>query len=263
MKLANMTGLYVPAKSPLHRLDARAKFFGFLILVAAVILSDSLYGYAIIVAVTIALAAMCGMPLGTAFASVRRLWSVFIIIFIMNAFFFETEEPIWHWWIITLSKAGMIQGFSVVFRILIIMVLSNILTLTTPPMEITGAIQLMLKPLNLLRIPADDIAMIISVAIQFIPTLLEETDTIKKAQIARGAKFESKKLRERAAAFLPLLVPIFLSAFKRADELAMAMEARGYRGAKNRTKKKTVPMTGKAWLALVLCTAICAAEIII
>lgn len=263
MKMSNVTGLYAPVDSPLHRLDARAKFFGFLILVAAVILSDSLIGYAVIIAVTLALAAMCGMSFGTAFASVRRLWSIFLVIFIMNAFFFATEKPIWSWWIVTLSVEGMLQGFSVVFRILIILVLSNILTLTTPPMEITSAIQLMLKPLKLLHIPADDIAMIISVAIQFIPTLLEETDTIKKAQIARGARFESKKLRERAAALLPLLVPIFLSAFKRADELAMAMEARGYRGAKNRTKKKSVPMTGRAWLALILCVAVCTAEVFI
>ena len=263
MKLSDMTGKYIPGNSPLHRLDARAKFFGFLILVAAVILTNTLAGYAIIVAVTLILSQMCGMPGGSAFGSVRRLWSVFVVIFIMNAFFFTTDEPIWHWWIITLSKAGMIQGFSVVFRILIIIVLSSILTITTPPMEITGAIQVMLKPLKLLHIPADDIAMIISVAIQFIPTLLEETDTIKRAQIARGARFESKKLRERAAAFLPLLVPVFLSAFKRADELAMAMEARGYRGAKNRTKKKTVPMTAKAWLALLLCTAVCVAEIFV
>jgi len=263
VRLGNMTGMYVPADSPLHRLDARAKFFGFLILTAAVILSNTVCGYAIILALTVTLAALCGMPLRTAFSSVRRLWSVFVVIFIMNAFFFATDAPIWNWWIITLSKAGIKQGFSVVFRILIIMILSNILTLTTPPMEITSAIQLMLKPLKLLRIPADDIAMIISVAIQFIPTLLEETDTIKKAQIARGARFESKKLRERAAAFLPLLVPIFLSAFKRADELAMAMEARGYRGAKHRTAKEKVPMTAKAWLAIALCAAICAAEVFI
>ena len=130
--------------------------------------------------------------------------NVFLVIFIMNALFYTTENPLWHWWIVSLSKEGAVQGFTVVFRILIIIVLSSILTVTTPPMEITGAIQVMLKPLKLLRIPADDIAMILSVAIQFIPTLLEETDTIKKAQTARGARFESKKLKERAAALLPL-----------------------------------------------------------
>ena len=263
MTLSNMTGLYVPGESPLHRLDSRAKFFGFLILTAAVILADTAAGCVIITAVMLVLAKMCGLPASAPFSSVRRLWSLFVIVFILNALFFSAENAIWHWWIITLSKEGIVQGFSVVFRILIIMVLGNILTLTTPPMEITSSIQLMLRPLKLLRIPADDIAMIISVAIQFIPTLLEETDTIKKAQIARGAKFESKKLKERAAAFLPLLVPIFLSAFKRADELAMAMEARGYRGAKYRTKKNSVPMTARAWLALLLCAAVCAAEIIV
>ena len=257
----NMTGQYAPADSPLHRLDARAKFFGFLLLTAATILADTVFGYALIVAVTLLLALSCGLPLKTAFAPVRRLWSVFVVIFIMNAFFFTTENAFWHWWIITLSKAGMVQGFSVVFRILIILVLSSILTLTTPPMEITGAIQTLLKPLKLVRIPADDIAMIISVAIQFIPTLLQETDTIKKAQIARGARFESKKLRERAAAFLPLLVPIFLSAFKRADELAMAMEARGYRGAKGRTGRESRPMNAKGYFALLLCVAILCLEV--
>ena len=263
MTLSNMTGLYVPGNSPLHRLDPKAKFFGFLILVAAVIMANTLAGYVIIITTMLVLVKLCGMPASTAFSSVRRLWSVFVIIFIMNAFFFSTENAVWQWWIITLSKEGMVQGFSVVFRIFIIMVLGNILTLTTPPMEITTSIQLMVMPLKLLHIPADDIAMIISVAIQFIPTLLEETDTIKKAQIARGAKFESKKWKERATAFLPLLIPVFLSAFKRADELAIAMEARGYRGAKNRTKKEIERMSAKAWLALLLCVVVCAAEIFV
>ena len=105
--------------------------------------------------------------------------------------------------------------------------------------------------------------MILSVAVQFIPTLIEETDTIKKAQIARGARLESRKLRERATAMLPLLVPVFLSAFKRADELSAAMEARGYRDAKNRTRKKNLPMRSADWLALASCAAVCAAEIFI
>ena len=148
-------------------------------------------------------------------------------------------------------------------RLALILVLSNVLTCTTPPLEITGAIQTLLSPLRLVRLPVEDIAMILSVAVQFIPTLLEETDTIRKAQIARGARFESRRLHERAQAMLPLIVPIFLSAFKRADELAMAMEARGYRGARGRTRKKSVPLPLSGWGALALCALVCAAEILL
>lgn len=253
----------MPGASPLHRLDARAKFFGFLLLTAAIVLTNTIPGYVVMLAFTAVAIRLCRLPVQTVTDSVQRLSGMFILIFCMNALFFNTENAIWHWWIFTLSKEGAVQGFQVVFRILLIMVLSNLLTLTTPPLEITAAIQTMLVPLKCLRLPIEEIAMILSVAIQFIPTLLEETDTIRKAQIARGARFESKKLRERATAMLPLVVPIFLSAFKRADELATAMEARGYRGAKFRTRKKPLPMPLKSWGALGLCAALCAAEIFI
>ena len=184
----------------------------------------------------------------------------FLLIFAMNALFFATDDAIWHWWILTLSVPGIVQGAQVTVRLALILVMSNVLTCTTPPLEITGAIQTLLSPL---RLPVEDIAMILSVAVQFIPTLLEETDTIRKAQIARGARFESRRLHERAQAMLPLIVPIFLSAFKRADELAMAMEARGYRGARGRTRKKSVPLPLSGWGALVLCALVCAAEILL
>ncbi len=258
-----MTGQFIPGTSVLHRLDARAKLFGFILLAAAVILADTLLGYALIIAVLLLLVVAAKLPLSTAIGSVRRMFWFFVLIFIMNSLFYSDENAIWSWWVISVSKVGIIQGFNVMFRILIILVLSNIFTLVTPPLEISSAIQAMLKPLKLLHLPADDIAMIISVAIQFIPTLLQESDTIKKAQIARGARFESRKLHERAAAMLPLIVPMFLSAFKRADELAMAMEARGYRGAKYRSVKKRIPMPAGSYFAIIICAAICAAEVII
>ena len=224
----HLTGQFTPGTSILHRLDARAKFFGFLILIAATVCTDAWLGYALLLAVTAAVVAVCGLPLRTALASVARMGWFFLLIFVMNA-----------------------------------LVLSNVLTCTTPPLEITGAIQTLLSPLRLVRLPVEDIAMILSVAVQFIPTLLEETDTIRKAQIARGARFESRRLHERAQAMLPLIVPIFLSAFKRADELAMAMEARGYRGARGRTRKKSVPLPLSGWGALALCALVCAAEILL
>lgn len=259
----HLTGQFTPGTSILHRLDARAKFFGFLILIAATVCTDAWPGYVLLLTVTTAVVAVCGLPLRTALASVARMGWFFLLIFAMNALFFATDDAIWHWWILTLSVPGIVQGAQVTARLALILVLSNVLTCTTPPLEITGAIQTLLSPLRLVRLPVEDIAMILSVAVQFIPTLLEETDTIRKAQIARGARFESRRLHERAQAMLPLIVPIFLSAFKRADELTMAMEARGYRGARGRTRKKSVPLPLSGWGALVLCALVCAAEILL
>jgi energy-coupling factor transport system permease protein len=143
------------------------------------------------------------------------------------------------------------------------MVLGSVLTLTTAPIDMTNALSSLLKPLKILRVPVEDVAMIISVAISFIPTLLEETDMIKKAQTARGARFESKKLIERALSYLPLLVPIFLAAFRRADELSMAMEARGYRNARSRTKKAREPFRIRDFTALASSIFICFAQVYI
>ena len=231
----HLTGQFTPGTSILHRLDARAKFFGFLILIAATVCTDAWLGYALLLAVTAAVVAVCGLPLRTALASVARMGWFFLLIFVMNALFFATDDAIWHWWILTLSVPGIVQGAQVTVLLALILVMSNVLTCTTPPLEITGAIQ----------------------------TLLSPTDTIRKAQIARGARCESRRLHERAQAMLPLIVPIFLSAFKRADELAMAMEARGYRGARGRTRKKSVPLPLSGWGALALCALVCAAEILL
>lgn len=258
-----MTGQYIPGNSALHGLDARAKLICFILLIAAVILSDSVCGYALVLCFVGVLICISGLSLWTAIGSVKRMFWFFVLIIIMNALFFTSENAFWQWWIISLSVEGLVQGFNVVFRILIILVTANIFTLVTPPLETTHAIQALLKPLRLVRMPADEIAMILSVAIQFIPTLLQEADTVKKAQIARGARFESKKLHERAAAMLPLIVPMFLSAFKKADELAMAMEARGYRGAKYRTRREYGAMPLKSYFAIIICCVLCAAEIII
>ena len=242
------SGSYMPGKSLLHRLDARAKFFSFLFLIVAVILTHSVVEYVVITLIWITLITLSGCPLRSVFSSLQQMRWFFILVFLTNAFFFNAENPLLKWWIFTLSQEGIAQGFQVIYRVILILVLSNLLTLTTPPLAITGAIQTMLRPLKLIRLPADDIAMILSVAIQFIPTLMEETDSIKKAQLARGAKLDSHRLTERARAMLPLV-----AAFRRADELALAMEARGYRrGAYHAPQKhKSIPRSG--WCALLLC----------
>lgn len=247
------SGTYVPGESLLHRLDAKAKFFSFLLLIVAVILTHSVTEYVTITLIWMALIAVSHAPLRAVFGSVQRMRWFFVLVFLTNAFFFNAENPLWKWWIFTFSQEGIAQGFQVIYRVILILVLSNLLTLTTPPLAITGAIQTMLRPLKLLRIPADDIAMILSVAIQFIPTLMEEMDSIKKAQLARGARLDSHRLTERARAMLPLVIPIFVAAFRRADELALAMEARGYRKGTYHApqKHKSIPRSG--WCALLFC----------
>ena len=257
------TGQYIPGNSILHRLDARAKILCMFILLAAIIVASTIWGYALVILITAGIGFASELPVQAVFGTLRRLWLFFIIIFIMNTVFFDGEKSAWSWWIFNLSAAGAAQGATVVFRLALLLLLSNCLTSTTAPMDATNALESLMKPLGLIRVPVEDIAMIISVAIQFIPTLIEETDMIRKAQIARGARFESKKLKEKAASVMPLVIPVFISAFRRADELSTAMEARGYRNAKNRTKRKRVPMKVIDYTALAGSALVCAVQICI
>lgn len=257
------TGGYLEGDSVLHRLDAFVKLLAAFVLLAAVVLTDSLPGYLLLVVVIAGLIRLSGIGFRHGCSGVIQLWLFFVIIFLMNAFFFTAENSIFDFWIFHLSPAGMIQGMHVVFRVALAMIVSNILVATTSPIEITGALESLLFPLKYIGVPIRDVAMILGVAIQFIPTLIEETDMIRKAQVARGSRFESKNLVERAQSILPLLVPIFLSAFRRADELSVAMEARGYhrtRGARRRRKRTFSHQEGSA---LLLSCLFCVIEILI
>lgn len=259
----HMAGQYIPGDSLVHKMDGRAKFFSFLMLTAAVILADFPWGYILMAMVAIITGRFSGLSFFDLTETVRRMGIFFLIVFCMNAFFISSSDPIWTWLVFALSKEGMIRGVSVVLRIVLILLLSNILTTATPPIEIMTGIELFLRPLKLLRIPSEQIAMILSVAMQFIPVLLEEADTIKKAQIARGAQFESRSIRKRAMALFPLIIPVFIAAFRRADELAMAMESRGYRHDGKRTGKEKKPMDRCSWMGMAFCAALIAAEIIL
>ncbi len=250
-------GQYLPGDSFLHRLDARAKIICLFLLLAAVIGASSLVGYILMMVLIATLIPFSGVPLRSAVAPVRRIGWFLLVIWLMNALFFAGEGILASWWIFQLSRAGMRQGFRVVGNVVLILLLGNLLTVTTLPTQVTSALESLIKPFKLLGVPTEEVAMIISVAIQFIPVLMEETELIKMAQIARGARFESKKLSERAASFLPLIVPIFIAAFRRAEELALAMEARGYRNAKNRTKRKKEPLALCDYGALTVCAFVC------
>ena len=251
------TGQYIPGHSFLHQLDARVKILCLFLLMTAVIGASPLWGYALVLVVITMLILLSGLPLRCAVASVRRMCWFLLAIWLMNALFFAGEDVLTSWGIFQLSRGGMKQGFRVVSNVVLILILGNLLTMTTLPTQVTTALESLIKPLKLIGVPTEEVAMIISVAIQFIPTLMEETELIKMAQIARGARFESKKLSERVASSLPLVVPIFISAFRRAEELALAMEARGYRNAKNRTRCQKEPLELYDYVALIVCALIC------
>ncbi|NLY89460.1 MAG: energy-coupling factor transporter transmembrane protein EcfT [Firmicutes bacterium] len=250
-------GQYIPGHSFLHQLNARTKILCLFFLMAAVIGASSLWGYALVLAVIFLLILVSRLPVRPAVASVRGIYWFLLVIFMMNALFFGGEDPPASWGIFQLSREGIRQGFKVAGNVLLIFILGNLLTMTTLPTQVTTALESLIKPLKFIGVPTEDVAIIISIAIQFIPTLMEETELIKMAQIARGARFESKKLLERAASFIPLVVPVFIAAFRRADEVALAMEARGYRNAKNRTRQKKEPLTPCDYFALAVCAFIC------
>jgi energy-coupling factor transport system permease protein len=256
-------GMYIPGDSCLHHLNPLAKLIGLIILLPAVITASSVGGYLLLVLFTGGLLALSGIPLNLALAPIRRTYLFFVIIFFMNALFFAGGAPLWSWGIFSLSRTGLMQGANAVLRLAIIIMAGHILMSTTSPMEITAALKRLLMPLQYLKIPVDIVSMIFSVAIHFIPVLAEEVELIRKAQTARGARFDSVRLRDRAASLLPLVIPVFISAFKRADELALAMEARGYRGEGRRASGPKVALQARDLGALMITAAICAVQILV
>ncbi|MFA9464112.1 MAG: energy-coupling factor transporter transmembrane protein EcfT [Velocimicrobium sp.] len=230
MNSYNLTaGTYILKDSFVHRLTAITKLGSLLIAIVALVNTDTLFGYAGILLMTLISILLSKTGFKLILASIRQLIPFFVIIFLMNTCFFSPEDSFFSFYFINPSVSGMIQGMNVVCRVAFTMAFYNVLVSTTPPLKITEALEQILSPLGYLRVPVKNISMIISVAIQFIPTLFEETEMIRKAQIARGARFESHNIFKRAGAVMPLIIPIFITSFKRADELAMAMESRGYR----------------------------------
>lgn len=252
------TGMYLPGDSPIHRLDSRVKLIALLLAIVSILLVDSLAGYGILVVFIGLTVLLSRISLATALSAASKLAWFFVVIFMMNTAFFSPENAWLSWWIFTPSLAGMMQGIDVVLKVLLVLVVSNIVTGATAPLEITKALESLFMPVKVIGIPTEQIAMILSIAIQFIPTLSEETDMIRKAQMARGARFDSRNLIEKARAVLPMVIPIFFTAFKRADELSLAMEARGYRSAAHRTRKVFSPLQWQdfAALAVVILTGV-------
>lgn len=235
-------GQYFPGNSFLHRLDPRTKIVGTLLFISSIFLAEKVLSYTIILMFTLVAIAVSHIPLRIVFRSFRPLWV--IVVLTLTIHMFSTPGLIlYSWGPLTLTQEGLQQGILMSARLLFLIMISSLLTFTTSPIVLTDGIERLLSPFRKIGFPAHELAMMMTIALRFIPTLLEETDRIMKAQMARGADFHSGNIVRRAQNLIPLLIPLFISAFRRADELATAMEARCYRGGENRTRMKELAMT--------------------
>ena len=236
-------GQYFPGRSALHRMDPRAKILLTIAMIAAVFAAGTWLGYVMLFAFAFAAIRISGVGMKFVLRGLKPILFIVVLTFLINIFFTTGGTALVHWKFINITDKGLYAATRMALRLILLVLVTQLLTLTTSSIALTDAIEALLKPLAKIGFPAHEMAMMMSIALRFIPTLVEETDKIMKAQQARGADFESGNLIERARAMLPLLVPLFVSAFRRADELAMAMEARCYRGGQNRTRMKQLHFT--------------------
>ena len=246
-------GQYYPADSVLHRLDPRVKLVGTLAFLISLFLFNNFIGYVIAGGFLAAMIKVSKVPFKFIVRGLKAI--VILMLFTVTFNLFLTEGQIlWQWKFIKITVEGIETAIFMALRLTFLIIGSSLMTLTTTPNQLTDGLETGLAPLKKLHVPVHEISMMMSIALRFIPILLEETDKIMKAQQARGADFEEGKLLERVKALVPILVPLFVSAFRRANDLAMAMEARCYRGGEGRTRMKPLKYTkrdAKAYLCLV------------
>jgi len=229
-------GQYFPGDSLIHNLDPRFKISITFLFVAIVFSIRSYLGYLPPLIFIVAATVVSGIKVRQMAKNIRPLYFIIVLTFLINTFFTPGERVAFQLLNFTITYEGLNQGIFMILRIVFLVLGTSLLTLTTSPISLTDGLEHLLRPLKKVRFPAHEISMMTTIALRFIPTLIEETDKIMKAQMARGADFESGNIFVRAKALVPLLVPLFISAFRRADELAMAMEARCYRGGDDRTR---------------------------
>ena len=254
-------GQYFPGNSLIHRLDPRTKLIMLVVYIVALFCAVSWISYGVVFAFLAVTVAVSKIPVKSILRGMKPLVVILVFTGVLNLFFTTGEgAPLVDFWIITIYAEGVVRALFMVIRILMLICGTFLLTYTTSPISLTDGLESLLSPLKAIRLPVHELSMMMCIALRFIPTLIEETDKIMSAQKARGADFENGSLLQRVKALVPILVPLFISAFRRADELATAMECRCYQGGEGRTKMKllrfkhfdfTALFTGAALIALV------------
>ena len=254
-------GQYYPADSILHRLDPRVKFIGTVLYIVSLFLCRN-WGYLFAACILMIVILLSKVPFKYMIRGLRAI--LFILLFTMILNIFLTPGTIlWQWRFLKITEEGLRTAFVMAVRLILLILGASVMTLTTTPNKLTGAMESLFRPLSRIGVPVHEIAMMMSIALRFIPILLEETDKIMKAQMARGADFESGGLFHRVKSMVPLLVPLFISAFRRANDLALAMEARCYHGGEGRTQMKPLVYTRNDYIAYVVIAAYLAVIILL
>ena len=231
-------GQYFPGQSVIHRLDPRTKLTMLVVYIVALFLAEGWVSYGLVFAFLAVVIRLSTIPLKSILRGMKPLVMILIFTGVLNLFFTQDGEVLVKFWVLTVTSGGLSRALMMMARILMLISGTFLLTYTTSPIALTDGLEALMNPLKKVGVPVHELSMMMCIALRFIPTLIEETDKIMSAQKARGADFESGSLTDRAKALIPILVPLFISAFRRADELATAMECRCYQGGEGRTKMK-------------------------
>ena len=235
----------------IHRLDARTKILGTLLYIIEIFLVNSFAGFGLVILALGVLIGISRVQVRYIFKGLKAVVFIILLTFVLNLFMFD-GTVLWHWKFLTITYEGLYRSCFMALRLILLIIGTSMLTLTTKPMELTDGLEKLLKPFNRLGLPSHEIALMMSIALRFIPTLLEETDKIMKAQQARGADFESGSLIQRVKNMIPILIPLFVGSFRIAQDLALAMEARCYHGGVGRTRMKEIVFSRRDGVAGVL-----------
>ena len=244
-------GQYYPVESPVHRLDPRVKLLSVVLYIVGIFFIQKFIGFAVVALFLLVAIACSRVPLMKVLRSVRAVLFLVLFTAIISVLFYSGggEEPLWAWGIIKIYKGGLLSAARMALRLVFLVLGTSLLTLTTTPVELTDGLESLLKPLALIKLPVHELAIIMSIALRLIPTLTEETEKIMNAQKARCADFDTGNIFKRAKSLIPILIPLFVSSFRRADELADAMDSRCYRGAKGRTRMRVLKLRFRDFVA--------------
>lgn len=248
-------GQYYPGESFLHKMDPRAKIVLSIIYITAVFLCNTYYSYFAVFCFLIFAVLVAQVPIRSVLKSIKGILFLVVITATINLLFYKEGTVLFKLWIIVITQDGLMFSSKMAMRLLFLVIGTTLVTLTTTPMNLTDGMESLMSPLKLIKFPVHDVAIIMSIALRFIPSLMEEIDKIMMAQKARGASFDTGGLVARAKALLPILIPLFVSAFRRADELALALDARCYNATPNRTKMKILKLGYRDVIGSTVCLA--------
>lgn len=263
MALRDITlGQYFPGTTPVHRMDPRTKLVFTVLFIVAIFSAQGLWAYGLLLLTLGGAIALSRIPLSTVARGMKPILFIIVLTAVLNIFY-TPGDPLWQWKFLKITVEGLWAAFYMLLRITMLITCTFLLTYTTSPILLTDGLEKLLNPFKKVKVPVHELSMMMSIALRFIPTLIEETDKIMSAQKARGADFDTGNLFEKARALVPLLVPLFISAFRRADELAIAMECRCYHGGEGRTRMRQLHMETRDFLALLFGVALVAAVFVL